>query len=203
MVKKRRPHDEVRPAVVAAALEAIAKGGLPALSARGLASAVDISVGTIYNLFGDLDGVIRAVNLDTLHRMYQQFTTAVDGAGEKPEARLIALADAYLDFARAAPHRWQALFQYRFAMLGDDDRVGTAEADLFALLSRAAKGTGTPDALRALWAAVHGVVDLTVSERLRGMTRMDARKYVHLIIRAGVRGFAALEGEPEAKRAAP
>lgn len=199
MVRKRRPHDEVREAVVAAALEAIARGGLNGLTARGVAGAVGVSVGTIYNLFGDLDGVLRAVNLDTLDRMRAQFADVLERTDRTPESRLIALADAYFDFARAAPHRWQALFHYRFAISDDDPRFDETEAALFGLLRQAAGRAARDDALQALWAAVHGVVDLTVSQRMKGRTGPDGREYIHLIVRAGLRGLAALEGEATGK----
>lgn len=195
MPKKRRPHDELVPEVIAAAVSAIEARGLAGLTARGLAGAVGVSVGTVYNLFGDLDGVVRAVNLTTLEELHETLSSALDGAGERIEDRLTAMANAYLDYARDHSGRWQALFQYRFSTVGDDPRIDAAEEKLLALLRGAAAGHARDDALRALWAAVHGVAELAMTRRLKGETGEAERRYAGLIVRAGLRGLAALDGE--------
>ena len=189
------------PEVIADAVSAIEAQGLAGLSARGLAGAVGISVGTVYNLFGDLDGVVRAVNLTTLEELHGVLKGALDRAGHRVEDRLTAMANAYLDHARDHAARWQALFQYRFSTAGADPRIDAAEERLFALLRRAAAGHARDDALRALWAAVHGVAELAASRSLKGETGEAERRYAGLIVRAGLRGLATLDGEDRARKA--
>ena len=103
------------------------------------------------------------------------------------------MAEAYLDYAVANRNRWEALFRYRSTTPGDGT-VMAAEARLFDLLKAAAED-GTPeDALRALWAAVHGVCELTLSQSARNV-EIDGRGFARLIVMAGLRGFAMLQSE--------
>ena len=200
MVKKRRPHDELKPAFVDAAKSAIDQGGLSALSARRLADAVGVSVGTLYNLFGHLDGVVRAVNLDYLADLHADLSSALDAAGETTEERLLAMAEAYFDYACAAPHRWEALFHYR-PETPPEGLIDAAEQGLFQLLRRAAGVETSDDILRALWAAVHGVVELAMGRHLSGTDDQSPRAHVRLIVMAGLRGVQLMQDEGLLKKA--
>ena len=106
MVKPHRPHAELKPELIALAGQMVEDGGMGALNARRLAKAADVSVGTLYNLFGHLDGVARAVNLETVATLRTTLEAALNAAAPTTEARLTALAEAYFDFAIAHTHRW-------------------------------------------------------------------------------------------------
>lgn len=186
----RRPHDEMKQDIAALAARVVSAEGVGGLSARGLAGAAGISVGTLYNLFGDLDGVVREVNLGAMAALEEALRGALAGAGEDREARLTALAVAYSAFARADPNRWGALFRLR-PERSPDPRVAVAEGRLLGLLREAA-GPLPEEALRALWAAVHGVVELGTRRHLEGA---EAPDYARLVVSAGLRGIAALEAE--------
>lgn len=190
-VKKRRPHAQLKPALIKLAEEIIEADGLAGITARRLATAADISVGTIYNLFGHLDGVVRAVNTASLYLLHKNLEAALKAAPETTEDRLIAMAEAYFDFALTQPHRWDALFRFRASTPADQD-MHNAEALLFSLLAEAADTTEDPHVLRALWAAVHGVAELSVNQKLTGIDPAESRGYARLIVRAGLRGLDAL-----------
>ena len=194
MVKPHRPHAELKPELTALAGQMVEQGGMGALNARRLAKAADVSVGTLYNLFGHLDGVARAVNLETVAMLYTTLETALGEAEPATEARLTALAEAYFDFAIAHTHRWDLLFRYR-AETPSDGSLSAAEAELFALLAKATDGEGDPEMLRALWAAVHGVVELALNRRMVGREAGRERDHARLIVMAGLRGIAVLREE--------
>ena len=162
---KKKSHDEIRDAVMKAATETIDADGYLALNARELAAAAGCSVGTLYNVFGDLEKIVYAVNLRTALALHAVLEKAVKEAGDRPEDRLHALADAYFDFARDHPRRWESLF--RFRMKGKaDGSVGRAGEALFAMLKDSVNGMVADDALLALWAAIHGVVELATQQHL-------------------------------------
>ena len=54
----------------------IASEGLAAVQARRIAQEADCSVGTLYNVFGGLDGLIIAVNTRTLKALGEKLETA-------------------------------------------------------------------------------------------------------------------------------
>ena len=74
--------------------EAIAAGdGLAELQARRVAREAGCSVGTVYNIFGDIDGLILAVNELTLADMSRMLTAAAGRvATGEVEARLMGLS---------------------------------------------------------------------------------------------------------------
>src|SRR5262245_28907928 len=110
--------DRLREALVAAAEDTIAKGGLAELRARDLAEKAGCAVGAIYNAVEDLDQLVLLVNLRTLAALEHDLAAAYgddDDADtvDSAIAQLVRLALAYLAFATANGPRWRALFDHR------------------------------------------------------------------------------------------
>ncbi len=187
---KKKSHDDIRTITLDAATGVIDAEGYLALNARALATAAGCSVGTLYNVFGDLEGVVYAVNLRTAHALYAALETAVQQAGRRPEDRLHALADAYFDFAVAHPRRWESLFRFRLKGKADGS-VGRAGEALFDLLKDSVNGLVEDDALLALWAAIHGVVELATQQHLMFYASGSERRYLRLILDTAFKGFSA------------
>ncbi|MEO1493493.1 MAG: TetR/AcrR family transcriptional regulator [Pseudomonadota bacterium] len=196
MVKPRRQHDELRAEIIAFAEAVIRSEGVGGLNARDLASYANVSVGTLYNLFGHLDGVVRAVNIQNMESLKIALMTALSASEPSLEDRLIAMALAYLAFAKADPRRWEAMFHYRLKTPGEPANL-EAKNDLFTLLKETVGAGEDPTVLLALWAAVHGVAELAVTERMAGMESQDMEGYVRLIVRAGLRGVQAMRASGE------
>jgi AcrR family transcriptional regulator len=196
MVKPRRQHDELRAEIIAFAEAVIRSEGVGGLNARDLASYANVSVGTLYNLFGHLDGLIRAVNLKNMESLKIALMTALSTSAPALEERLTAMALAYLAFAKSDPRRWEAMFHTRLKTPGGPENLD-AKNDLFALLQDTVGKGEDPKALLALWAAIHGVAELAVTERMAGMESEDAEGYARLIVRAGLRGMQALRDAGE------
>ena len=192
--KTRRPHGELKPLVIKLAEEIVEGEGLSGLNARRLALGADCSVGTLYNLFGHLDGIVRAVNLSSIAMLGQRLQKAVDAAPVDPEERLIAMADTYFDFALEYPHRWETMFRFR-SETDTDETMAKAQEQLFVLLRGAVGGQLEDSVLRAMWAAVHGVAELAINRHLSGVLANTEKKYARLIVMAGLRGIAALREE--------
>jgi len=187
---KRPTHDDIREKTLAAAMATVDAEGYAALNARSLATAAGCSVGTLYNVFGDLDGVVYALNLQTARALHRALSAGVEGVAETPRDRLTALANAYLDFAQAHPKRWEALFRFR-AKGPIDGTVGRQGDALFALLRDSTGGAVPDDALLALWAAVHGVVELATQQHLLYYASGSERRYLRLILHAAIKGMEA------------
>ena len=71
--------DRLRDALVAAAEDTIAKGGLGEMRARDLAEKAGCAVGAIYNAVEDLDQLVLLVNVRTLAALEHDLTTAQTG----------------------------------------------------------------------------------------------------------------------------
>lgn len=196
---RRKPHDEVRAAALAAAEMIVVEEGLAAMTARRVAAAAECSVGTLYNIFGHLDGLIGEVNLITLRRLVEDAARSQrelpEGVGR--ETRLVALATAYLHFARTHRNRWAAVFEHRPGTPGDGRREAMEQLAFARIISTAGidpKGASKDeqDSLLMLMAAIHGVVAFTMNQTI---PVRDAERYVELIVKAGVRGYRELVEE--------
>ena len=192
----RKPHAELRGEALKIAEEIVVAEGLAALTARRVATETGCSVGTLYNVFGQLDGLIDAVNLKTLRMLGDEVAAALAGLPEEArrEQRLSTLAQMYLRFARTHRNRWSALFEHR-GVGPPDSRQDDVEKLLFARIVAAAGidpakvSKAEEDSLRMLLAAIHGVVAFAVN---RAISPKDAERYVSLIVQAGVRGYREL-----------
>jgi AcrR family transcriptional regulator len=171
-------HDAVRETLVKTVLKLMEKGGLEGVKARKVAELAGVSVGTIYNLFGNFDGLILAANLKIygdLGAVGQARATRIEAElakrpptapRERVLARLSGLADAYVDFVAANSSRWSALlaFNRTRGLSANEDNLGHLNAliDIIgAMLDEVPRWKAPRErraAARALWSAVHGIV---------------------------------------------
>ncbi|MGU3539215.1 TetR/AcrR family transcriptional regulator [Methylobacterium sp. A54F] len=191
----------LRTLLVDAAERAIAAEGLAALRARDLARAAGCAVGAIYIAFPDLDALAYAVNLRTLALFEAALARDEPAPARHPAeagTELVRLGLAYLDFARAEPLRWRALFQHRAAGGAAPPAAYVAEqARLFRRIEaplRLLRPDLPPDALsllaRSLFSATHGIVSLGLDERLMALPPEVVRGQVETLVRAMAAGLA-------------
>ncbi len=173
--------------------------GLAGLQARRIAEKAGCAVGTVYNVYGDLDGVIFAANEETLREIMADCQAALAAAGNAaPAERLIALANAYARYALAHPRRFDALFTHRAPPTREFPASFEKMTDeLFALLGAtfAAAAARLPEAerklaARALWASVHGIVTLGLQDRVGLLARDAILPAIERVVRAAARGLA-------------
>ncbi len=169
----------------------IARSGLSSLKARTLASEAGCSVGAIYNVFEDLDGLIMDVNGRTFRRMGGDVRAALAAVPEAtPQESLVAMSCAYLRFAAENEFLWRCLFDIR---MSDDEAMPDWYRDaleaLFALisepLSRIFTQMETSDIslmTRALFSSVHGIVLLGLEDRISGVPREHIERMIELLL---------------------
>lgn len=172
---------ELTAMMLAAARAIIAEQGLQGLTARKLGAAVGYSPGSIYNVFGNLDGLIIQVNAETLDRLIAELSQ-ISMTGE-PKRDLAAVVEHYLVFEAANPKLWSALFDHDLKpgttwpdwYLAKIDAVFTlAEAALVPLFGTAAT-PASRRAIQALWAGLHGITSLARSGSLGTVADETAR----------------------------
>jgi AcrR family transcriptional regulator len=186
--------------ILAIAMRVIENEGVSALQARRVAVEAGCSVGTIYNIFGDLDGLILRANATTLAQMGGELRTVYDATCAEPvPARLTALALAYMEFALSNRMRWRAIFDHRLppgkAVPEDYD---DSRSELLSLLSQAVASENTDTALamraaRSMFAAVHGVITLALDNKLSPFDARVVEADVRFIIGAAANGLAAAQ----------
>ena len=169
--------------------------GLAGLKAREVTAQAGCALGALYTAFEDLDMLVLHVNARTLARLGAALHAACpkDGA---PEDILQALAGAYVAFACANQRLWSALFEHRLpegVEMPDWHRQDHAVliAEIIAPLGRLRPDL-EPDALRlraqTTFAAVHGVVQLSLQGRFVGVPQARLAGEVAALVSAMTRG---------------
>lgn len=187
---------KLRERLLDVARRSIAGRGLSGLKARDLASEAGCALGAIYTAFDDLDELVLRVNLSTLERLGESLDAALKDAD--PADALLALARAYLDFARREEPSWRALFEHRLSggaavptWYADarNQLFGRLEAPLAALLPQQDPAARASLA-RTLFSAVHGVVVLGLEEKLEATTPQRLDEQLETLVRLIAAGLA-------------
>jgi AcrR family transcriptional regulator len=188
--------EALRVSILEKAGRIVAEEGLASVQARRLAAEGGCSVGTLYNIFGDRDGLILAINRETLTALGRPLEAArTRSANAGLEARLMALATAYMTFALENRNRWLAVFEFR---LPDDTPLpADFEAERARLLNLLVETIATDvhnedqrrTAARALFGAAHGILHLAVNNRLSDFDRAQLERDLSFIVKAAAAGM--------------
>jgi AcrR family transcriptional regulator len=157
--------------MLATARGIISAKGLISLKVRDVAEAADCSIGSVYNEFGDFDGLILTVNRETVQALTARLVAV---PGDDPIRQLHGFAETYLAFAVENANLLRSLFEHRM----EDDRpfpedilgmVMQAFALMFEPLRRLMPNRDREEiALQArmMFSAVHGIISLGLEERM-------------------------------------
>ena len=184
----------------------ISAKGLRSLKVRDVAEAAGCSVGSVYNEFGDFDGVILTVNRETV----QALTGRLRGVpAEDPVRQLYGLAQTYLDFFAEHANLLRSLFEHRM----EDDRpypddILQMVMDAFALMHPPLVRL-LPDAddvkiallSRTLFSAVHGIISLGLEERMVAVPSQMLRQQIDQFLDVHLAGLGILPGGQRRARA--
>lgn len=197
---KPSKREDLRKRLVDAAESEIAEKGLKGLKARDVTAKAGCALGALYNSVQDLDQLVILVNSRTLGHLGETLRAAVP-ANASPVEVMKSLAGAYVAFAIAHPRLWSAVFFHRLP-----DGVEMPEwyknehavliAQLIEPLSKLRPDLA-PDALRlraqTLFAAVHGVVQLSFHGRYVGTPIELLESEVLALVDAMTRGLSPVD----------
>lgn len=155
--------EELQSLILDKAWTMVGKGGFESLTARKIGEAVGYAPGTLYNVFGSMDGLYLAVNgctLDQLFDILSSFRT-----GKNPTQNMKDMAAAYRAFCRSQRPYWLMLFTHH---LPDKARAPQWYQDKIERLFEPLENLLTPlytahtdrkrkMAARILWSSVHGL----------------------------------------------
>lgn len=168
----------------------IAANGLKTLRARDLAQDAGCALGAIYNVFGDLDDLVLAVNARTFKQLGATVAEALADAPQDATQQLIVMSHAYHAFAAQHFNLWRALFDIERARGEAAPEWYLQEmAQLFAYID-APLSVIFPDhdaetrglLTRGLFSSVHGIVLLGLDEASAGVPAPHLDKMISLIL---------------------
>src|SRR3954469_1314567 len=149
----------------------IAAKGLRSLKVRDVADAAGCAIGSVYNEFGDFDGLILTVNRGTVQALTARLVAV---PADDPVRQLHGLAATYLAFAATHANLLRSLFEHRM----EDDRpfpedilqmVMQAFALMHEPMVRLLPGRDLEEVAllaRIMFSAVHGIISLGLEERM-------------------------------------
>ena len=179
----------LRDTLIAHAETRIKADGLKNLRARDLAKDAGCALGAIYNVFGDLNDLVLAVNARTFHRLGAAVAETLAQAPQNATQQLIVMSHAYHRFAAENFNAWRALFDIeRPAGEVAPDWYLAEIGQLFAYID-APLSVLFPDhdaqkralLTKALFSSVHGIVLLGLDEASAGVPAAQLDEMISLI----------------------
>jgi AcrR family transcriptional regulator len=170
--------------------------GLISLKVRDVAEAAECSIGSVYNEFGDFDGLILTVNRETVQLLTSKLRAVPN---DDPRAQLHGLAAGYLEFASEHTNLLRSLFEHRMENdrpFPNDilDMVMEAFALMYSPLSRLLTKRD-PDELvliaRTMFSAAHGIISLGLEDRMVAVPSANLRQQLAQFVDAQLEGLGA------------
>ena len=173
--------EELRELLIQEGLRQMARTGFEGFSARAVAAAAGYSVGTISNIFGNVDGLVLAINARTFKLWTDHLVQALADCGRDSD-RIATLVRAYFSFAAGNTNLWMAIYDHRRpGISARDEPALAARKKLIGLIeSEVARflGCARNEKLRRLTASlvaiVHGHCALALSGSMVLMGEHDA-----------------------------
>ncbi|MCR3746292.1 transcriptional regulator, TetR family [Lentzea californiensis] len=127
---RRGEGGKLRDEIIAAALALLDEGGDErAVTLRSVARRAGIAAPSIYPHFADQPSIMLAVVQQEMDALATVLREAVDNAGPDARARLFALCNAYLDFAKLHPQRYRIMFGGLWTPSVEDTSITDADLD--------------------------------------------------------------------------
>lgn len=151
--------------IVSAARELLEAEGMAGLSMRRLADRLGIKAPSLYKHFADKHALEAAIISTGFEEQAERFEQAVAGA-DNP---LVAIAQAYREFARLHPHLYRLMTERPLAR--ENLRSGVEARAALPLFEAVGEDT---DLARAAWAFAHGMTNLELNNRFPPDADLDA-----------------------------
>src|ERR1700739_2752320 len=176
----------------------IATKGLRSLKVRDVAEAADCSIGSVYNEFGDFDGLILTVNRETVQGLTSRLVAV---PSDDPIGQLHGLASTYLDFATEHANLLRSLFEHRMeADRPFPEDILIMVMDAFNLmhdpLVRLMPNRDPEEVAllsRMMFSAVHGIISLGLEERMVAVPPESLRQQVAQFVDTHLKGLGILK----------
>jgi AcrR family transcriptional regulator len=144
--------------------------GWDAVTTRRLSTEIEYSQPVLYKHFSSMEGIVAAVAVQGFGDLADALSSARTGAADGQDA-LARVAHAFIRFARDNPALFDAMFTrattLHFAADDTPPELNAAFSELRAAVGMVAGDRDADTLSEVVWAALHGLVTLDRSGRLR------------------------------------
>ncbi|BBX61740.1 TetR family transcriptional regulator [Mycobacterium saskatchewanense] len=168
--RRERERAARRRLIVTTARKLAEDEGWDAVTTRRLSTQIEYSQPVLYKHFTGMEQIADAVALDGFGELAEAIRAARSD-GDASDDSLSRIARAYLDFARDNPAVYDAMFTratgLRFAAQDTPPELTAAFGELHQAVRLVADGRDADTLTEVFWAALHGLVTLSRTGRLR------------------------------------
>jgi AcrR family transcriptional regulator len=188
--------EELRQLIVDASRTIIETNGLLGLSAREIARHIGYSAGTLYNAFENIDDILMTLQCDLVGDLVTCLKAVPPD--RDPNRHINALSVAYVNFALDHRRLWNLLFTHAAppdcALLeilrAHVNAIAGVIAEAMRPLMPKASSDDVDMAARALWAGVHGITAIAVTDKGPKITPATAQAFTETLTSTFSRGLA-------------
>ncbi|MCV7029756.1 TetR/AcrR family transcriptional regulator [Mycobacterium sherrisii] len=156
--------------IIATARRLAETEGWDAVTTRRLSAEIEYSQPVLYTHFANMEQLAQAVALDGFGELAETLQTARTAAATPADA-LRRVAQTYLDFGRHNPALYDVMFTrattLHFAADDTPPELVSAFTELRDAIAAAAEQRDPDTLAEVLWSALHGLVTLSRTSRLR------------------------------------
>lgn len=195
VVQRRvRGRDGVRPALIDAARDVLARDGYDGLTIRRVAERAEYSLGTVYSYFADKDDLLYTLVRRDFARLTERLRTIRDNHAGATAVREILLS--YVRMGLEQPQSYEIMFMLK-PKLASRDASDETDEHAYAIfrgcivqaMERGEFRRLNADVLaQMLWASVHGLVSLRLT--LSDFPWEDTTRLAETLVDAELRGLA-------------
>ena len=169
---RRNDHsrEELKQITLESCLKIVEKQGIVGLTARRIATEIGYTPGTLYNIFGSMEGLYYEINAATMQKLSEELFEATDKK-KPPIEQIEEITDSYIGFALKNRQLWLMLFNTPFEHEPPDwyaEKIENLFHPLEAVFAEIFKGREKKKiklAARTFWAAVHGIAYLEITQK--------------------------------------
>jgi AcrR family transcriptional regulator len=174
--RRERERQEIRQSILSAARQIAIEQGWPAVTTRKIAERIEYSQPTIYEYFENKEAILLALLRLGYEQLVAMMQLAFDSTDD-PQARLLAMTEAYWDFAFRSPELYQVMHGLAGTPFGWQSERPEEVRQSFRLASEAveqwAVSQGVESSrIRSLLEArrglIHGLITLALAGRIAG-----------------------------------
>src|SRR5215472_10897440 len=169
-------HGDLRNALIQAGLELLAEGGAQELDLRKVARRAGVSHAAPYRHFADKQALIAAINEEGFHMLAERIRSTLREVSDEPFEQLLAVALAYVRFARENPWLMREMFSGITIERETFESLQMASKSVYRLYAEVIRSgqerekivDGDPTALAGvLWSVLHGLAMLIIENQMR------------------------------------
>jgi len=188
--------------IVEAAERIVTHHGIEKMNARSIAKQMGYAPGTIYVVFRNMQDVKLHVNARTLQKLKAALQNSIASC-RKSEICLRNLAYCYFAFALKHSSLWELLFSPHPKAEKIPRWYAAIIEDVFSVVESVLPGyirtkKARANAARTIWASVHGICTLAITNKLAMADVKSARQLIDLLLNSFLEGCRVQAGRTHA-----